>query len=276
VKGAWTAHLRARVGFKGHHVVLEAFIRNDTDALMHNVRADLSYDHDALALASVRPRLLVSQDHVSVGNLPPDKSTELEISFTAELCLSSPMSILVSYTDPEGHRVQVPAKPMRVDVRPPHLAPAGAPTDQELLALSGGGLPQFGRKAFTYAVETARSGVHAVAVRKAKDAGLAEVRKLDSPETMRTETWLAGAAVEGGARAIVRITAHGADRLLEVFAASDDAAVVVGLLTSLSGTIMDAVGVASPVAALQRVGDARLLGDLEVWPTLLEYELDGG
>ncbi len=275
VKGAWTAHLRAHVGFKGHHVVLEVFVRNDTDALMHNVRIDMSYDHDALSLVSVRPRLLVSQDHVSVGNLPPSKSAELEVAFTAELCLSSPMSVLASYTDSEGRRVQVPIKPMRVDVRPPRLAPAGAPTDQELLELAGGGLPHSGRKAFTYAAEVPRAGVHAVAIRKARDAGLAVVRELDSPETMRTETWLAGAAVEGRARAIVRVSAHGADRLLEVFAASDDAAVIVGLLTSLSGTIMDSVGSATPVAALERVKDARLLGDLEVWPTLLEYELEG-
>ena len=276
VKGAWTAHLHARVDFKGHHVVLEAFIRNDTDALMHNVRADLSYDHDALALASVRPRLLVSQDRVSVGNLPPGKSTELEVSFIAELCLSSPMSVLVSYTDPEGHRVQVPARPMRVDVHPPRLQSAGAPTDQELLALASGGLSQSGRRGFTYAVEAARAGVHAIGVRKARDAGLVVVRELDSQETMRSESWLAGAAVEGGARAIARVSAHGADRLLEVFVASDDASIVVGLLTALSGAIMDAVGSESPVAVLQRVRDARLLSDLEVWPTLLEYELDGG
>jgi hypothetical protein len=256
--------------------VLEAFIRNDTDALMHNVRADLSYDHDALALASVRPRLLVSQDRVSVGNLPPGKSTELEVSFIAELCLSSPMSVLVSYTDPEGHRVQVPARPMRVDVHPPRLQSAGAPTDQELLALASGGLSQSGRRGFTYAVEAARAGVHAIGVRKARDAGLVVVRELDSQETMRSESWLAGAAVEGGARAIARVSAHGADRLLEVFVASDDASIVVGLLTALSGAIMDAVGSESQVAVLQRVRDARLLSDLEVWPTLLEYELDGG
>jgi len=275
VKGAWTAHLRAHVVFKGHHVVLEAFIRNDTEALMHNVRVDISYDHDALALVSVRPRLLVSQDRVSVGNLPPGKSTELEVSFDAELCLSSPMSLIVTYTDAEGRRVQVPAKPMHVDVRPPRLAPSGAPTDSELLALADGGLPHKGRKAFEYATDAQRIDMHSLAVRKVKDAGLMVVREVESQETMRTETWLAGTTVEKGARAVVRVSTHGADRLLEAFVASDDASVVVGLLTSLSGTIMDSVGSAAPAGALKRVVDARKLSDLEVWPTLLEYELDG-
>ncbi len=127
-----------------------------------------------------------------------------------------------------------------------------------------------------HALDAPRGDFHDLAVRKAKDAGLALVRELDEPELMRKETWLLG---EGSAvppsKVLVRVSTHGTDHLLEVFVASDDAASVVGLLGHLSMELLDSVRSGMPGAAFDRLRDPRMLSDLEVWPTLLEYAVEG-
>ena len=276
VKGAWTAHIKAAVGFKGSSITLGVQLRNDTDATMHNVRMELGYDHDALRIGAVRPKLLVSQDRVSVGNVAPGKSLELEASFDAELCLSSQVVVTASYTDPEGRRVVVPARPAQVDVRPPELRPAGALPDKGLVGMAAGGLVHSGRRAFSHALDAPRGDFHDIAVRKAKETGLAVVRELDEPELMRKETWLLGEGSGGPpSKVLVRVSTHGTDHMLEVFVASDDAASVVGLLGHLSMELLDSVRSGMPGAAFDRLRDPRMLSDLEVWPTLLEYAVEG-
>jgi hypothetical protein len=276
VRGAWTAHIKVAAGFKGSSVVLGVLLRNDTDETMHNVRIELGYDHDALHIGAVRPKLLVSQDRVSVGNLAPGRSLELEVSFETELCLSSQVAVTANYTDPEGRHVVVPARPAQVDVRPPRLRPAGALPDMGLVDMASGGLAHAGRRAFSHALDGPRGEIHDLAVRKAKEAGLALVRELDEPELMRKETWLLGEGAGGPpSRVLARVSSHGTDHVLEVFVASDDAASVVGLLGHLSMELLDSVRSGMPGADFDRLRDPRLLNDLEVWPTLLEYAVEG-
>jgi PKD repeat protein len=275
VKGAWTARIKATVGFKGSMVVLSASLRNDTQETLHNVRLRLAYDKDALSMSAIEPKLLASKDKISLGNMPPGKEQKLRIHFMPELCISSNIDAVGEYTDIEGRQVVVPAKPMPIEVECPYVGPGLAPNDEELLELAADGLSHQGRRAFVHGMEVPREDIFKLAVRKAAETGAAKVKELDEPKLMRSEAWLMGVGEGGTPRILVRISSHGTDSIIEVFVASADSAIATGLLTHITTEVVDAVASEFKGLGFDRIRDTATLEDLEVWPSLLDYSIEG-
>jgi hypothetical protein len=275
VKGAWTARLATKLSYKGSLVSLYVGLRNDTGAILNNVRLQLHYDRDALALASVRPKMLVSKGRVSMGNVPPRKDQRLEITFVPELCMSSKIRAVATYTDVEGQQVTVPAKTVPIEVECPYIEPGGEMDEARLLTMSEEGLGQSGLRVFTYGIDVDRNALFKMAVQLVVERGPMKVLELDDESLMRSEAWFLGSGEGGTPRVLVRVASHGADHLLELFVTSDHGATATGLLTFLAGEFMDTAASEMPGKRVERVRDATTLEDVAAWPSLLDYKIMG-
>jgi len=275
VRDAWTAHLDSDLTYQGSVVLLEVRLRNDTDHILNNVRLRLFHDEDALSVQSMTPKLLTSHGRMSLGNVPPRKDHRLAISLVPELCTSSTIRMLGTYTDMEGRTVHVPTPTMPVDVECPYIEGGGEMDEERLLSLSETGLGFTGRRVFNYGLDVDHQDIYRIAVDLVGERGPMKVMDLNDESLMRAEAWFLGTGEGGAPQVLVRVSSHGTDYLLELFVTSDDGAVATGLLTHLAGEVMDRAASKMPGKRVERVRDAATLEDIAIWPSLLDYKIMG-
>jgi hypothetical protein len=275
VKDAWTTRLSADVSNKGSIVVLTATLHNDTDHILNNVRLDVEHDHDALTIETVRPKMLVTQGRMSMGNVPPRTEQEVTIDLVPALCLSSVIKLLATYTDREGNTVHVPARALAVNVECPYIVPGTEMGQETLLSLSEEGLGFTGRRVFVHGLDVDRLDLFKLAVTVVATQGPMKVLELDDESLMRAEAWFLGSGEGGAPRVLVRVSSHGTDHLVELFITSDDGPTATGLLTYLAGEFIDTAASEFPGKRIERVRDVATLEDVEAWPSLLDYKIMG-
>jgi hypothetical protein len=275
VPDAWTARLDAELGYQGSIVMVDVRLRNDTDHILNNVRLRLYHDEDALSIQSMTPKLLVANRRMSLGNVPPRKEHKVVISMVPELCMSSTLRLLATYTDMEGRTVHVPSPTMPVDVECPHIEAGGDVDDDKLLALSESGLGFSGRKVFDHGMDVDAGALFSIAVKLVVEQGPIKVLELDDQSLMRAEAWFIGSGEGGTPQVLIRVSSHGADHMLEIFVTSDDGATATGLLTYLAGEFMDRTASQMPGRRVERVRDAATLEEISIWPSLLDYKVMG-
>jgi hypothetical protein len=275
VPDAWTARMDLSVSLQGSVVLLEVRLRNDTDHILNNVRLRLHHDGDALSVESVTPKLLTSHGRMSLGNVPPRKEHKVAISLVPEVCVSSGIRMVATYTDMEGRTVHVPSPNFPVDVECPQLEPGSDIDEENLATLSDQGLGFSGRRVFEHGIDVERKDLYSLAVSLVPEQGPMKVMDLEDDSLMRSEAWFLGSGEGGSPRILVRVSSHGTDHLLEVFVTSDDGAAAIGLLTHLAGELMDEAASAMPGKRVERVRDAATLDEISVWPTLLDYRIMG-
>jgi len=275
VHDAWTARLDAELTYQGSVVLLEARLSNDTENIMNNVRLRLYHDEDALTVQSVTPKLLVSQGRMALGNVPPRKVHKVAISLLPEVCMSSTVRLMASYTDMEGRSVHVPSPTLPVAVECPHIEEGGSMEEERLLAASESGLGFMGRRIFNYGMDVDHKALFDLAVGLVASLGPVKVLSLEDDSLMRAEAWFLGKDEGGRSQLLVRVSSHGADHMLELFVTSDDGNAATGLLTHLGGELMDSAASSMPGKRVERVRDAATLEEMAVWPTLLDYKVMG-
>ena len=273
VQDAWTSHFEASISYRGSVLVLEMVLRNDTDHIMNNVRLRVDHDEDALTMDRIAPKLLVSHGRISLGNIPSRKESTLEISFIPELCISSNLNAMATYTDVEGRSVYVPARTIAVSVECPYVEAGKDVQEERLLAMSEEGLGSSGHRVFNYGLDVDHQDLFKIAMRRVVQLGPMKVLELDDTSLMRAEAWFLGAGEGGTPTILVRVSSHGADHLLEVFVTSDDGATATGLLTFLAGEILDAAATDMPGRRVEKVRDVATLEEISVWPSLLDYKV---
>ncbi|UCC92313.1 MAG: PKD domain-containing protein [Thermoplasmata archaeon] len=275
VHDAWTAKLTANLTYQGSVVLLDVRLRNDTDHILNNVRLRLDHDKDALSIQSITPKLLSSHGRLSLGNVPPRKEHKVAVSLVPEICMSSTVRVMVTYTDREGRTVHVPAPTMPVEVECPYIE-AGTDMDEErLISMSEKGLGFIGRRVFNYGMDVDHQDLYGIAVGLVVEQGPMKVMDLDDESLMRAEAWFLGSGEGGTPQVLVRESTHGADHMLEIFVTSDDGAVATGLLTYLASEVMDTAASEMPGKRVERVRDAATLEEISVWPSLLDYKIMG-
>ena len=273
VEDAWTSHFETSISYRGSVLVLEMTLRNDTDHLMNNVRIRVDHDQDALTMDSIAPKLLISHGRICMGNIPSRKEITAEVSFLPELCISSNLNVMATYTDVEGRNVHVPARAIPVAVECPYIE-EGTPIEEDrLLSMAENGLGHSGHRVFNYGLDVDHQDLFKIATRRVVQLGPMKVLELDDTSLMRVEAWFLGSGEGGTPKILIRVSSHGADHLLEVFVTSDDGATTTGLLTFLVGEILDAAATDMPGRRVERVRDAATLEEISVWPSLLDYKV---
>jgi hypothetical protein len=275
VRDAWTARLASDMTYQGSVVMLDIRLRNDTDHILNNVRLRLYHDEDALSVQSVTPKLLSSHGRMSLGNIPPRKEHKVAISLVPEICMSSSVRVLATYTDMEGRTIHVPSPTQTVDVECPYIEGGGEMDEEKLLSVSEKGLGFTGRRVFNYGMDVDHQELYGIAVRLVVEQGPMKVIDLDDESLMRAEAWFLGTGEGGSPQVLVRASSHGADHLLELFVTSDDGAVATGLLTHLATEVMDEAASKMPGKRVERVRDAATLEEIAIWPSLLDYKVMG-
>ena len=117
--------------------------------------------------------------------------------------------------------------------------------------------------------------LYKIARKSIAELGPLMVLELDDTSLKRAEAWFLGSGDEGSPEILIRVSSHGTDRLLEVFVTSDDGATVTGLLTFLTGEILNAAATEMRGRRVERVRDAATLEEISVWPSLLDYKVMG-
>jgi hypothetical protein len=275
VHDAWTARLSSVLMYQGSVVMLDIRLRNDTDHILNNVRLRLYHDKDALSVQSITPKLLTSHGKMALGNVPPRKEHKVAISLIPEICMSSTVRLLATYTDMEGRTVHVPSPTMAVDVECPYIEGGGEVDDEKILSLSERGLGFTGRRVFNYGMDVDHQELYSIVVRLVAEQGPMKVIDLDDESLMRAEAWFLGSGEGGSPQVLVRVSSHGADHLLELFVTSENGAVATGLLTHLASEAMDEAASKMPGKRVERVRDAATLEEIAVWPSLLDYKIMG-
>jgi hypothetical protein len=275
VKDAWTSRLETRVSYRGSVLVVGIVLHNDTDHIMNNVRMRVIHDVDALTLDSIKPKALVYQGKIALGNVPPRKEMDLEVSFLPELCISSNITVIVNYTDVEGRTVHVPSRKLPVAVECPYIEPLGEVDEERLLSISEDGLGFSGRRVFNHGLDVDHRALLDIAIRLTMERGPMKVIELEDESLMRAEAWFMGSGEGGSPRVLARVSSHGADHLLEVFVTSDDGPTATGLLTFLASEILDTAASELPGKRVERVRDSATLEEISVWPSLLDYKVMG-
>ncbi len=275
VQDAWTSHLEASITYRGSVLVLGIVLRNDTDHIMNNVRLRVVHDEDALTLDSIKPKVLVSHGKMTLGHVPSGKQQDLEISFWPELCMSSNIRVMMNYTDVEGRTIHVPTRSIPVAVECPYIEAGGDVDEDRLLSMSEDGLGSSGRRVYNYGLDVDHLDLFKIAVRLVVERGPMKVMDLEDESLMRAEAWFIGSGEGGSPKVLMRVSSHGADHLLELFVTSDDGATATGLLTYLSGEIMDTAASEMPGKRVERVRDPATLEEISVWPSLLDYKVMG-
>ncbi len=239
------------------------------------MRLRLHRDTDALSIQSITPKLLSSHGKMLLGNVPPRKEHKVLISLVPEVCMSSALRVLATYTDMEGRTVHVPSPSMPVDVECPYIEPGVEMDEDALLSLSEAGLGFTGRRVFTHGLDVDHQELYDIAVRLVDEQGPMKVLDLDDTSLMRAEAWFLGSGEGGTPRVLVRVSSHGADHMLDVFATSEDGATVTGLLTHLATEILDRAASKMPGKRVEKVKDSATLEEVAVWPSLLDYKIMG-
>ncbi|NOQ54740.1 MAG: hypothetical protein GQ558_09080, partial [Thermoplasmata archaeon] len=275
VEDAWTSHFETSISYRGSVLVLKMTLRNDTDHLMNNVRVRVDHDADALTMDSIAPRLLLSHGRISMGNIPSRKEITVEVSFLPELCISSNLNVMATYTDVEGRSVHVPARTIPVAVECPYIEAGTDIEEDRLLSMAEEGLGHSGHRVFNYGLDVDHQDLFEIATRMVVELGAMKVLELDDTSLMRGEAWFLASGEGGTPKVLVRVSSHGADHLLEIFVTSDDGATATGLLTFLAGDILDAAATDMPGKRVERVRDAATLEEMAVWPSLLDYKVMG-
>ena len=219
--------------------------------------------------------MLVSHGRISLGNIPSRKEIIVEVSFLPELCISSNLNVMATYTDVEGRSVHVPARTIPVAVECPYIEAGTDIEEDRLLSMAEEGLGHSGHRVFNYGLDVDHQDLFEIATRRVVELGAMKVLELDDTSLMREEAWFLASGEGGTPRILVRVSSHGADHLLEVFVTSDDGATATGLLTFLAGDILDAAATDMPGKRVERVRDAATLEEMAVWPSLLDYKVMG-
>ncbi len=275
VHDAWTARLSTDLSYQGSVVLLDVKLVNETEHILNNVRLRLHRDRDALSLDSITPKMLTSHGKMSLGNVPPRKEHKVAFSFVPEVCMSSTLRVMMTYTDMEGRTVHVPSPTIPVEVECPYIE-AGVDMDEErLLGLSEHGLGFTGRRVFDHGMDVDYRRLYSIAVKLVSEQGLMKVMDLVDDSLMRAEAWFLGIGKGGSHQVLVRVSSHGADHLLEVFVTSDVGSVATGLLTHLADGILDTAASEIPGKRVERVRDSATLEEISVWPSLLDYKVMG-
>lgn len=275
VHDAWTSRLRASLSYVGSMVMLEVRVRNDTERILHNMKLEVEYDTDALHVDSVEPKLLATHGVFAIGNVPSRKKRRAKITFMPELCISSIMRVMGMYTDSEGLTVYVPSRGLPVRVECPFIEAGGQVDEGRVLAMAEEGLGHKGFRVLTHGIDVDHLDLFKMAVRLVGEKGPIKVIDLDDETLMRAEAWFLGSGHGGAPQVLIRVSSHGADRLMELFVTSDDGATTTGLLTHLMGEVLDKAASEMPGKRVERVKEASTLDEIEVWPTLLDYKVMG-
>ncbi|MCK4970134.1 MAG: hypothetical protein KAS77_06395, partial [Thermoplasmata archaeon] len=197
VEDAWTSHFETSISYRGSVLVLEMTLRNDTDHLMNNVRVRVDHDQDALTMDSIAPKLLLSHGRISMGNIPSRKEITAEVSFLPELCISSNLNVMATYTDVEGRSVHVPARSIPVAVECPYIEAGTDIEEDRLLSMAEEGLGHSGHRVFNYGLDVDHQDLFKIAKRRVAQLGAMKVLELDDTSLMRVEAWFLGSG-EGG------------------------------------------------------------------------------
>jgi hypothetical protein len=275
VHDAWTTRLAADLTYQGSVVLLDVRLANDTDHILNNVRLRLHQDEDALTVQSVTPKLLTTHGRMALGNIPPRKEHKVAISLTPEMCMSSSIRVMATYTDLEGRTVQVPSPTIPVRVECPRIEGGGEIDEERLLNLSERGLGIDGRRVFDHGMDVDHRKLYKLAVGLVSEQGPMKVIDLVDDSLMRAEAWFLGSGQGGASQVLVRVSSHGADHLLDVFVTSDDGEVATGLLTHIGGEILDRAASEMPGKRVERVRSSATLEEISVWPSLLDYKVMG-
>jgi len=275
VQDTWTSHIEANISYRGSFLVLDVTLRNDTDHNMNNVRVRVDHDEDVLTIDTIVPKLLVSHGRISLGNIPSRKENKLEVSFIPEMCISSNINVMATYTDVEGRSIHVPARAIPAVVESPKVEAGTDIQDDRLLSMSEDGLGSSGHSVLNYGLDVDDMDMYKIARKSVVELGPLMVLELDDTSLMRAEAWFIGSGEGGSPEILIRVSSHGTDRLLEVFVTSDDGATVTGLLAFLTGEIINAAVTEMSGRRVERVRDAATLEEISVWPSLLDYKVMG-
>jgi hypothetical protein len=273
VRDAWTARLDLERYYQGAIVLLDVRLRNETERILNNVRIRLYHDEDALTIQSITPKTLMTKGRIAIGNVPPGKEHMVAISLVPEMCMSSKVRLMATYTDMEGRSVNVPSLTKMVNVECPYLEFAGDVDEENLLEVHETGLGYSGHRVFDYGMDVDRKALFELAVRLVVEQGPMKVLSLEDDSLMRSEAWFVASGAGGQPTVMTRVSSHGADHLLEIFVTSDDGATATGLLTHLATEVVDAAATEMKGKRVEKVRDAATLDDIAVWPSLLDYKV---